>query len=432
MNYERSKKKALWLWANGKNTEADAWLTALLIDEPEDKTVYVIRSAVRLALRRFSDSLHDAQRCVAIDPGWYKGYARVAAAHIELGQYVEALSALDHGLDLQNDSRVLHKEVDRAEQLLVYTEVSTSTERAVKERQSSEVTTGVSLPSTLYNQVTLEWLKTRGFLTDEVEEGYDGALLPVSDLLRLFVQYRVKWATEEVGWYKVRGVIRLLYQLSQRTDEHPRVPIAMAEICDFLECRSESCVIREEFGLRQTCQPDGQMNSTDICFFPVRVDYKSNILPPTEWHSSSKWYMNACSYTRGESVECINIPPHNSLIIKHAAMVEHLAVIVLRVPSKLIVRVTDESWLGLSEWSCCLLMSSLQNRRHLVETSEMITRGHGSFLIWVYAEEHHFFAGPRYLRGDGSCFVPIAKDTALQLKRCNLEWRLRHVQCPAV
>lgn len=55
--------------------------TRAITAAPGDAALWSNRAAVYLALRRFPQALHDAQRAATVEPTWAKPRARAAAAH---------------------------------------------------------------------------------------------------------------------------------------------------------------------------------------------------------------------------------------------------------------------------------------------------------------------------------------------------------------
>lgn len=65
---------------------------AIEVSETPNHVLYSNRSACYTSLKKFSDALNDANECVKINPSWSKGYNRLGAAHLGLGDLDEAES----------------------------------------------------------------------------------------------------------------------------------------------------------------------------------------------------------------------------------------------------------------------------------------------------------------------------------------------------
>ena len=61
--------------------------------------LYSNRSGALAASGSFSAALSDAERCIALDPTWGKGYTRKAAALHGLKRYLVAVQAYDEALE---------------------------------------------------------------------------------------------------------------------------------------------------------------------------------------------------------------------------------------------------------------------------------------------------------------------------------------------
>jgi tetratricopeptide (TPR) repeat protein len=70
----------------GEHERALLSYTRAITAAPGDAALWSNRAAVFLALRRFPQALHDAERATALEPRWAKPRARAAAAHAAMGQ----------------------------------------------------------------------------------------------------------------------------------------------------------------------------------------------------------------------------------------------------------------------------------------------------------------------------------------------------------
>ncbi len=85
----------------GQPERAVLCYTKAITAAPGDATLWSNRSAAFLALRRYHQALHDAERAAAIEPSWAKARARVGAAHAGMHQYEAAARALAVAVKLE-------------------------------------------------------------------------------------------------------------------------------------------------------------------------------------------------------------------------------------------------------------------------------------------------------------------------------------------
>ena len=84
-----------------KNFEkAIEFYTAAVEENPTDQTIYGNRSASYHNLKKYNESLADAEKCIEIKPDWGKGFQRKAMALQGLRKLEEALEAYEEGLKL--------------------------------------------------------------------------------------------------------------------------------------------------------------------------------------------------------------------------------------------------------------------------------------------------------------------------------------------
>lgn len=384
--YEQEMESAVKLWAANRFEEADATLSAILLDFPNDVSALAMRSSVRIPCGRLKESMKDALRCVELDTRWYKGYACVAHAKEALGDITEARKYLETALTMSPLSTVLQKYKLHLD--------------SVTEKKTSVETEDVHVPE-------------------------------APELLRQHIACRVRWAKVPIhrseGPQEMRRVMRLLYDLARRVEDHPRVAFAMADLCDSIACRSEAYAIRRDRGLEQKHPPDEQMESVDVCFSPTRVNYVPEMFDDIPKDSQS--ITRTFAFIKEVLFECTNITPHGSLLVNHKELQGHIAVLVFRHPTKFVVRVSEASCMGLSEHSCMFLVTDYDNCAQLTLAAEaMTTTGYGASWVWLYAEEDHFTPGPRGLRDSSSCAIAVRRGTFFHVSRKNLEWHLRHVK----
>ncbi|KAM3714842.1 hypothetical protein ACJW31_01G364600 [Castanea mollissima] len=66
---------------------------------PSNYLLYSNRSAAYARLHQYSEALADAEKAVKLKPDWSRGYCRLGAAHLGLGQIDEAVTAYKKGLE---------------------------------------------------------------------------------------------------------------------------------------------------------------------------------------------------------------------------------------------------------------------------------------------------------------------------------------------
>ena len=393
-------------WLCGRYVEAEARLTALLLDAPTDLMLLCMRSNAYENLGELDRALGDADRCLEIDPKWYKGYARKAAVLDAMGRGRDALDHLDRGIALAPDCPVLARERARMEARLC--------DPQVKEEVVEEVAYAVDD----------EWLEERGYLADVVGECYRGTIPPVAELLRTHAEYRVRWHRREVDCpsSELRRVLYLVYQLSRRVQEHPRVAWAMADACRTIKLFSDARAIADEHDLDVDVRTK---QSFELCFFPVRVTCEKEVVALDTFKSLFDRVVCALPCEIGR-VECEIVPPNRALLIGTDVLRHHLALLVFRAPNAFAVRVEEREWMGIAQHSCSCIVSSDDNFREMKRIAYEIEDS-GGVWVWVYAETHFFAAGPKALRQEGACSLSVPKGTGVLVTRHNLEWTMHRV-----
>ncbi|KAK7330721.1 hypothetical protein VNO77_24919 [Canavalia gladiata] len=74
---------------------------------PSNHVLYSNRSAAYASLQKYPEALADAQKTVDLKPDWSKGYSRLGAAHLGLGQHDDAVSAYKKGLQVDPNNEPL-------------------------------------------------------------------------------------------------------------------------------------------------------------------------------------------------------------------------------------------------------------------------------------------------------------------------------------
>lgn len=104
-------------------TKAEEVLARALVLQGDDVEAMTAQGALALARHQFQDALAWGQRAMAVNPGRAAIYGVVGDALLELGRYEEAVSAIQHMVDLRPDLasyarvayvRELHGDVDGA------------------------------------------------------------------------------------------------------------------------------------------------------------------------------------------------------------------------------------------------------------------------------------------------------------------------------
>jgi stress-induced-phosphoprotein 1 len=98
---DEAKAKGNAAFSAGRFEEAARHFTDAIALAPGNHVLYSNRSAALASLHRYSDALADAQKTVELKPDWAKGYSRLGAAHLGLGDAASAVAAYEKGLALE-------------------------------------------------------------------------------------------------------------------------------------------------------------------------------------------------------------------------------------------------------------------------------------------------------------------------------------------
>ncbi|XP_066322296.1 hsp70-Hsp90 organizing protein-like [Miscanthus floridulus] len=98
---DEAKAKGNAAFSAGRFEEAARHFTDAIALAPGNHVLYSNRSAALASLHRYSDALADAQKTVELKPDWAKGYSRLGAAHLGLGDAGSAVAAYEKGLALE-------------------------------------------------------------------------------------------------------------------------------------------------------------------------------------------------------------------------------------------------------------------------------------------------------------------------------------------
>jgi tetratricopeptide (TPR) repeat protein len=81
------------------NTELAISLFTQAIDiDPDNVVFYSNRSAAYMKVDSVSKALHDAEKCVELDPKWPKGYNRLGVAQQKLKRFDAAIDSFKKGI----------------------------------------------------------------------------------------------------------------------------------------------------------------------------------------------------------------------------------------------------------------------------------------------------------------------------------------------
>lgn len=115
---DEAKALGATAWSSGNFEDAVKHFTKA-IDSSTDKeflkVIYSNRSAAQLKLKRNSEGLADANKCVELDANWTKGYMRKGDALYAQGKHAEAYNAYNAGLRVDSKDKTL---IEKAEQVM--------------------------------------------------------------------------------------------------------------------------------------------------------------------------------------------------------------------------------------------------------------------------------------------------------------------------
>lgn len=87
--------------------EAIKYYTEAIALDSKNHVLFSNRSAAHAKAGNYAAALEDAEKTVAINPGWAKGYSRKGSALAYLGRYQDAASAYEEGLEKEPDNAQL-------------------------------------------------------------------------------------------------------------------------------------------------------------------------------------------------------------------------------------------------------------------------------------------------------------------------------------
>jgi len=100
---------------SGQFEEAIAFFSQAIAADPKNHVLYSNRSAAEASCKRFKEALDDAKMTVELKPDWPKGYSRLGAANVGLGQYEDAVTSYKKGLDIDPTNEQLASALEDVE-----------------------------------------------------------------------------------------------------------------------------------------------------------------------------------------------------------------------------------------------------------------------------------------------------------------------------
>ncbi|CAN6273659.1 unnamed protein product [Urochloa humidicola] len=98
---DEAKAKGNAAFSAGRFEEAARHFSDAIGLAPGNHVLYSNRSAALASLHRYSEALADAEKTVELKPDWAKGYSRLGAAHLGLGDAASAVAAYEKGLAIE-------------------------------------------------------------------------------------------------------------------------------------------------------------------------------------------------------------------------------------------------------------------------------------------------------------------------------------------
>uniref|UniRef100_A0ACD5YM31 Uncharacterized protein n=1 Tax=Avena sativa TaxID=4498 RepID=A0ACD5YM31_AVESA len=104
---DEAKAKGNAAFSAGRFEEAAGHFSDAIALAPGNHVLYSNRSAALASIHRYSDALADAEKTVELKPDWAKGYSRLGAAHLGLGDAASSIAAYEKGLALDPSNQGL-------------------------------------------------------------------------------------------------------------------------------------------------------------------------------------------------------------------------------------------------------------------------------------------------------------------------------------
>ena len=101
--------------SEGRLEDAVAAYTEAITLEPDNHIFHSNRSGAHARASNFAQAEADAARCIALAPGWARGYSRRGFALFSLSRFVEAAAAYEKGLGIAPDDQSLRDGLRKAQ-----------------------------------------------------------------------------------------------------------------------------------------------------------------------------------------------------------------------------------------------------------------------------------------------------------------------------
>jgi stress-induced-phosphoprotein 1 len=102
-----AKSRGNAAFAEGDFERAISAFSEAISHNPKDHVFFSNRSACYAGLKKFAETLDDANECVKPPPSWAKGYSRKGLALFNLGRLEDAEQAYQEGLKIDAENEVL-------------------------------------------------------------------------------------------------------------------------------------------------------------------------------------------------------------------------------------------------------------------------------------------------------------------------------------
>ena len=101
--------------SEGRLEDAVAAYTEAITLEPDNHIFHSNRSGAYARASNFAQAEADAARCIALAPGWARGYSRRGFALFSLSRFEEAAAAYEKGLGIDPDDQSLRDGLRKAQ-----------------------------------------------------------------------------------------------------------------------------------------------------------------------------------------------------------------------------------------------------------------------------------------------------------------------------
>ena len=118
LSAEEYKQQGNAAFAAKKYEEAiELFTKAIEVSETPNHVFYSNRSACYASLKKYKEALNDATECVKINPSWPKGYTRMGAAHLGLGDLDDAESNYKKALELDPSNKIAKEGLEQVKRV---------------------------------------------------------------------------------------------------------------------------------------------------------------------------------------------------------------------------------------------------------------------------------------------------------------------------